>query len=301
MEEHKHVPATSNRNLKISVVLIAIYFVFEITVALITGSLAMFADAAHELSTAIAITMSLIAISYASRPPTARQTYGYLRTEIIAAFLNGLLLFGMSGFILYRGVLRLLSPVEVPSTPMFVVAIGGIWLEIASLIIMYKGQKESLNIRASFWHVINAFLGSIAIIIAAIFIAAARIYIADSIAGIVFAFVLVYGAFGLVRDSLRVLIDSTPSGVDMAAIESDIKSLEGVTDVHHMHAWSIASGLKAFSGHVSIKDFANAPEILQNIKNMIGDKYDFALSTIQLETQGLSESESEKLEYKKTV
>jgi len=293
-----HVPTSDNRSLRISVVLISLYFVFEAAVAISTGSLAMLADAAHELSTAIAISMSLVAMKYSSKPPTPERTYGYLRTEIVAALFNGLLLFGMAGFIFYRGVIRLYNPVEVPSGPMFIVAIGGIWLEIASLIIMYRSQKENLNIRGSFWHVINAFLGSIAIIIAATFIAAAKIYIADSIAGIIFGFVLIYGAFGLVRDSLRILIDATPRDIDMQAIEADIRALSGVVDVHHMHAWTITSGLKALSTHVTIDDFTVAEEILQTIKIKVSDKWGFALSTIQLETSSLDEHESKRLEFR---
>ena len=302
MESHVHVSETTNvKNLRISAVLIGLYFVFEITVALITGSLSLLADAAHELSTAMAISLSLLAIRFASRPPTPERTYGYLRAEIIAALLNGLLLFGMAGFILYQGVMRLGNPMVIPSTPMFIVAIGGIWLEIASLFIMYRGQKENLNIRGSFWHVINAFLGSVAVIIAAIFIASARVYIADSIAGIIFAFVLVFGAFGLVKNSLLVLIEATPAGVDMGAIENDLRQLPAVADIHHMHAWLIASGIKAFSTHVVVNDPSLYDNTLQSIKVILAEKYGFALSTVQIENADLMETESARLEYRKTV
>ncbi|MFA5867341.1 MAG: cation diffusion facilitator family transporter [Actinomycetota bacterium] len=302
MESHVHLSETTNiKSLRISAVLIGLYFIFEVTVAVITGSLSLLADAAHELSTAGAIFVSLLAIRFASRPPTPEHTYGYLRAEIIAALLNGLLLFGMAGFILYQGVTRLGNPMVIPSTPMFIVAVGGIWLEIASLFIMYRGQKENMNIRGSFWHVINAFLGSIAVIIAAIFIATARIYIADSIAGIIFAFVLVYGAFGLVRNSFLVLIEATPAGVDMSAIENDLRQIPAVTDIHHMHAWLIASGIKAFSVHVLVNDLSLYDNTLQSIKSILAEKYGFALSTVQIETADLMETEYARLEYRKTV
>ncbi len=302
MESHVHVSETTNiKSLRISAVLIGLYFLFEVTIAVITGSLSLLADAAHELSTAGAIFVSLMAIRFASRPPTPERTYGYLRAEIMAALLNGLLLFGMAGFILYQGVMRLGNPMVIPSTPMFIMAVGGIWLEIASLFIMYRGQKENLNIRGSFWHVINAFLGSIAVIIAAIFIATARVYVADSIAGIIFAFVLVYGAFGLVRNSFLVLIEATPKDVDMSAIENDLRRIPSVIDIHHMHAWLISSGVKAYSVHVLVDDLSLYENTLQAIKDVLADKYGFALSTVQIETASLAETESARLEYRKTV
>jgi len=160
-----HGVSTNIRALRISAVLILIYFVLEIAVALSTGSLALLADAGHELSTFLAIGVSLLAMQLATRRPTTKITFGLLRVEILAALFNGVLLLAMAAFII-RGIERLQNPMEVPSLPMFIMAVGGIGLEIASLFIMYKGQKESLNIRGSFWHVMNAFLGSIAVMVA---------------------------------------------------------------------------------------------------------------------------------------
>ena len=151
--------------------------------------------------------LSLVAIRLAKRPPTASRTYGLLRVEILVALANGVLLIGMAALILVRGYQRLQNPVEVPALPMYIMAVGGIGLEIASLALMYRGQKESLNIRGSFWHVMNAFLGSIAVIIAATFISVAQIYVADAWAGIIFAFVLLWAAWGIVRDAFNILTD----------------------------------------------------------------------------------------------
>lgn len=138
-----HGSITNMRALRISAVLIFLYFFAEITVAITTGSLSLLADAAHELSTVVAIAISLIAMKLASRPPTARRTFGLLRAEALAALLNGVLLVGMAGFILVRGVQRLADPVEMSAAPMFAMAIGGIGLEIASLAIMYRGQRKT--------------------------------------------------------------------------------------------------------------------------------------------------------------
>ena len=298
-----HMPAQhgSKTNIKalwISVVLIFLYFIFEMSVALITGSLALLADALHELSTVIAIGISLYALSLATRAPTPTKTFGYLRIEIVAAFFNGLLLLGMAIFILIKGLQRAFNPIELPALPMFIVGIGGIGLEIVTLVLLYGGQKESLNIRGSFWHVINAFFGSIAIIIAAVFVLF-DIFVADAWAGIVFAFVLIYASYGIIRDSTFILIDSVPKGINLTEIDKDLLKIEGVIATHHIHARIVSSNITTFSGHVIVKDTRLSEQILKKAKQLLDDKYKFTLSTIQIESEHLAETDFKKLEYKK--
>lgn len=294
-----HQPGTTNiRALRTSAILIFIYFFFEISIALYTGSLALLADAGHELSTFAAISVSLLAIQLAARKPSKERTYGFLRIEAIAAFFNGLLLLAMAALILIRGFNRLLNPVEVPSLPMYIMGFGGIGLEIASLIIMFKGQKENINIRGSFWHVINAFFGSIAVIVAAAFISFGKIFVADSWAGIIFAFILIYAAYGILRDSFNILIDKTPKDIDLLTIDSDLLSINGVIDSHHFHTRTITSGVTTFSGHLVIDDYAKSEYILNKAKDILDKKYMFSLSTIQLEGKELAETDLKKLEYK---
>jgi len=217
--------STNTKALKISAVLIFLYFIAEITVALSTGSLSLLADAAHELSTVVAISISLIAVRMMHKKPTSRSTFGLQRAETVAALINGFLLLGMAVFIILRGIQRLSNPIEMDATPMFAMAIGGISLEIASLVIMYKGQKENLNIRGSFWHVMNAFLGSIAVIIAAIFIEVAQFYEADTWAGLLFAIILIYASYGIIRDAFRILFDKVPVNVDLVKIEKELENI----------------------------------------------------------------------------
>lgn len=297
MNEH-HGVSTNIKALRISAVLILIYFVFEIAIALYTGSLSLLADAGHELSTFIAITISLVAMQLATRKPTPKKTFGWLRLEILAALFNGLLLLGMAGFIIIRGINRLQNPMEVPSLPMFLMAFGGIGLEIGSLFIMYKGQKESLNIRGSFWHVVNAFLGSIAVIIAAIFIQFWQIYVADAWAGILFAFILIWAAYGIIKDSFYILIDSVPKDIDLRLIERELLRIDGVTDVHHLHARTITGHIRNFTGHLVVKDLKDSEKILNKAKQILSAKYKFALSTVQIENKGLLEADIKELEYK---
>ncbi|MBI4734389.1 MAG: cation transporter [Rubrobacteridae bacterium] len=298
MQGH-HGVTTNIRALRISAVLILIYFVFEITVALATGSLALLADAGHELSTFVAIAISLLAIQLALKEPTPKRTFGFLRVEILAALFNGVLLLAMAIFILVQGSERLQNPMEIPSTPMFIMAIGGIGLEIASLYIMYRGQKESLNIRGSFWHVVNAFLGSLAVIIAATFISVAGIYVADAWAGIVFAFILIWAAYGIIRDSFNILIDATPKNIDLTAIDRDLTSIPGTLNTHHLHARTVTGQITIFSGHLVVSDLKDTERILVEAKRLLDRKYKFALSTLQIENETLAEAALKALEFKR--
>ena len=295
-----HGVSTNIRALRISAALILIYFVFEIAVALSTGSLALLADAGHELSTFLAISVTLIAMQLATRRPTAQKTFGLLRVEILAALFNGVLLLAMAGFIIVRGIERLQNPMEVPSLPMFIMAVGGIGLEIAALFIMYKGQKESLNIRGSFWHVMNAFLGSIAVIIAATFISLWEIYVADAWAGILFAVILTWAAYGIVKDSFMILVDATPREIDLVQVERELLAIPSVVSAHHFHARTIAGHIKTFTGHLVVKDLGDAESVLRNAKQILDEKYKFSLSTIQIENEGLAEADARELEYRES-
>lgn len=293
-----HGVSTNTKNLKISAILILIYFVFEIAVALATGSLSLLADAGHELSTFLAISVSLLAMQLATKKPSPQKTFGLLRIEILAALFNGLLLLGMAGFIIIQGIERLQNPMEVPSLPMFIMAVGGIGLEIASLFIMYKGQKENLNIRGSFWHVMNAFLGSIAVIIAAIFIQFWQIYVADAWAGILFAFILIWAAYGILKDSFFILIDAVPKDIDIQTLDRDLLRIDGVIATHHLHARTLTGHIRTFSGHVVVKDMKQSEKVLTQVKQLLAKKYQFALSTVQIENKKLSEEDTKELEYK---
>ena len=283
--------------LRISAVLIFVYFFAEITVAIVTGSLSLLADAAHELSTVVAIAVSLIAIRLSNSPPTPTRTFGLLRGEALAALLNGLLLVAMAIFIILRGLDRLSNPVEMEAGPMFAMAIGGIGLEIASLFIMFRGQKEDLNIRASFWHVMNAFFGSVAVIVAAIFISVAEVYEADTWAGMVFAVVLLWAAYGIVRDALRVLVDATPEGTDIEVIRGRLLTISGVQSSHHLHIRTVTGSIKTFSGHLVVAHDADPDAVLQSAKQVLDDEFGLTLSTIQVEHEGLVEGDPAELEY----
>lgn len=293
-----HEVTTNLKALKISAVLTFAFFFVEIIVALLTGSLSLLADAAHELSTVVAISISLIAGRLALSKPTLKRTYGLLRAETLAAFINGLLLLGMALFIIVNGINRLFNPVEMEAAPMLAVALGGIGLDIASLLILYKGQKGNLNMRGSFWHVMNDFLGTLAVIIAALFIQFGQIYSVDTWAGLIFASILIYAAYGIIKDSFTILVDAAPTDINLTAVEKDLLGIDGVLETHHLHARTITGHIQTFSGHLVVKDMKQSEDILSQAKQILNKKYQFALSTVQVENEKLSEEDIKELEYR---
>jgi len=293
-----HSVSTNIKALKISAVLTFAFFFVEVIVALLTGSLSLLADAGHELSTVVAISISLIAGRLALSKPTLKRTYGLLRAETLAAFINGLLLLGMALFIIVNGINRLSNPIEMEAAPMLAVALGGIGLDVASLFILYKGKKGNLNMRGSFWHVMNDFLGTLAVIIAALFIQFGQIYSVDTWAGLIFAIILIYAAYGIIKDSLMILVDATPTDINLTAVEKDLLGINGVIDTHHLHARTITGHIRTFSGHLVVKDMEQSESVLGKAKQILSKKYQFALSTIQIENEKLSEEDLKELEYK---
>lgn len=293
-----HEITTNLKALKISAALTFAFFFVEVIVALLTGSLSLLADAAHELSTVVAISISLIAGKLALSRPTSKRTFGLLRAETLAAFINGLLLLGMALFIIVNGINRLSNPIEMEAAPMLAVALGGIGLDVASLLILYKAQKGNLNMRGSFWHVMNDFLGTLVVIIAALFIQFGQIYQVDTWAGLIFAVILIYAAYGIIKDSLFILIDAAPKDIDLKLLEKDLLHIKGVEDTHHLHARTITGHIRTFSGHMVVKDMKLSENILKEAKQLLSQKYQFALTTIQIENEKLSEEDAEELEYK---
>lgn len=293
-----HGVSTNLKALKISAALTFAFFFVEVIVALLTGSLSLLADAGHELSTVVAISISLIAGRLSLSKPTLKRTFGLLRAETLAALINGLLLLGMALFIIVNGINRLSNPVEMEAVPMLAVALGGIGLDVASLLILYKAKKGNLNMRGSFWHVMNDFLGTLAVIIAALFIQFGQIYSVDTWAGLIFAVILIYAAYGIIKDSFMILVDAAPTDINLAAVEKDLLGINGVIDTHHLHARTLTGHITTFSGHVIVADLKNAEKILTQAKRILNEKYKFALTTVQIENKKLAELDIPELEYK---
>lgn len=232
------MPAATEGNaraLKISGVLTGVYFVIELGIGLWTGSVAVTSDAFHTFSAVGGVLIALVAGHYAARPATERATFGLIRAEIVGALFNGLFLLLMALYILWMGVERLQNPVEVPTGPMLWAAAGGLVTEVISLWLLYERQKGDLNMKGAFWHVLQTFVGSLLIVVAALVIRFTGFLAIDPILGMAFGVVLLWASWGIIRQALHILLDAVPEGLDLAAVEEAVEALPGVRDVHHLH------------------------------------------------------------------
>jgi cobalt-zinc-cadmium efflux system protein len=286
---HEHGQSSANkRRLAIAIAIVASVLVLEIVGALVSGSLALLADAGHMASDLIALVVALIAIVVAARPASDRQTFGYQRTEVFAALINGLLLIGVAVWVSIDAISRLLEgDAEVAGPLMLVVGTVGLVANVAAALLLRPAASGSLNMRGAYLEVLGDMLGSVAVVVASIVMIITGFAAADAIASLVIVALIIPRAFALLRDVVRVLSDSVPADTDVAEIRRHIRETTGVVDVHDVHVWSITTGAKVFSAHVVV-----APEVfrteaagalLDELSACLSTHFDVAHSTFQLE------------------
>ncbi|WP_328931734.1 MULTISPECIES: cation diffusion facilitator family transporter [unclassified Streptomyces] len=270
--------------------------VVEVVGGLLADSLALIADAAHMATDALGLGMALLAIHFANRPATGNRTFGYARAEILAALANCLLLLGVGGYVLYEAIQRFLTPADTQGGLTIVFGLIGLVANMISLTLLVRGQKESLNVRGAFLEVAADALGSLAVIIAAVVILTTGWQAADPIASLVIGLMIVPRTLKLLRETLDVLLESAPKDVDMQDVRSHILALDGVEDVHDLHAWTITSGMPVLSAHVVVRsDVLNAignEKMLHELQGCLGDHFDVEHCTFQLEPRGHAEHEA---------
>ena len=268
-----------------------LFMVVEAVGGYLTNSLALIADAAHMLTDAGALGLALIAIWFAQKEPTATKTFGYYRTEILAAFINALVLLLISFFIFYEAWIRLKNPPEVMSKPMLVIATLGLIINIIGMRLLAEGSSKSLNIKGAYLEVFSDMLGSIGVIIASILIMTKGWEIADPIASIVMALFILPRTWALLKQVTHILLEGTPTHIDIESVKNDICCVENVSAVHDIHIWTITSGIDVMTAHVCIDDFSKGEQTLQDIKNVLVNDYRILHSTIQLENENCIEGE----------
>lgn len=270
--------------------------VVEVVGGLFADSLALIADAAHMATDAVGLGMALLAIHFANLPPSETRTFGYARAEILAALANALLLLGVGGYVLYEAVERFITPADTAGGLTIAVGLVGLVANTISLTVLMRGQAESLNVRGAFLEVAADALGSVAVVIAAVVILTTGWQAADPIASIAIGVLVVPRTVKLLRETLDVLLEAAPKGVDMAEVRSHILALEGVEDVHDLHAWTITSGLPVLSAHVVVNSDAltaiGHEKMLHELQECLGDHFDVEHCTFQLEPGGHAEHEA---------
>lgn len=290
--DHTHSHTTNKKLLKIAFILITAFMVVEVIGGLITNSLALLSDAGHMLSDSIALLLSLLAFWFSEKPSNSKNSYGYKRAEIIAALLNGLTLIAIAIYIFYEGIKRVFQPPEVLSIGMFWIATLGLVVNIIAAWILMKGDKENLNLRSAFLHVIGDLLGSVGAIIAAILIWGFNFQLADPIASMLVAVLVLISGIRVTKSSIHILMEGVPANINLDKIRKNILQIPGILNIHDLHVWSITSGFPALSCHIVLdnKEYNKGDEIISAIRGLIKDKYSINHSTIQLEKDYVCES-----------
>ncbi|MDF2665940.1 MAG: Co/Zn/Cd efflux system component [Microbacterium sp.] len=295
---HDHAPAGGIRDagnrrlLATALTLTASVMVVQIVGAILSGSLALLADAAHMFTDAAALVVALIATAIASRPADDRRTFGYQRAEVLGALANGVILIVLCAWVGIEAVQRLLTPAEaeVQGGLMLVVAAVGMVANAISMWVLSRAQKRSINVRGAYLEVLGDLVGSIAVIIAAIVIVTTGFTQADAIASLLIAVLIVPRAIGLLREVVVVLTESAPVDVHVAEIRQHLRDTDGVVDVHDVHVWQLTRGAPVFSAHVIVEDEAltdgRAARILESLQGCLAEHFDVEHSTFQLEPAG---------------
>ena len=284
MHHGSHMPQGRGDGLSLTAWLTGFYFIVEMAIGMYTGSVSVISDAFHTFSAVGGVVLALIAVKIARRGATPERSFGYGRAEIIGALLNGAFLFLMALIVLWMGYMRLRQPIELPTMPMLAAALGGLVIEAISLRALYVSQKGDLNIRGAFWHVIQTFVGSLIIIVAVVVIELTGFLAIDPILGMVFGVVLLFASWGITRDALVILMEATPVDVNLEEVGKSLLEIEGVSDIHHIHAWTITSGKNVFSTHIGLEDGAASSAVLDEAHRRLSETFGFYFSTVQLES-----------------
>ncbi|MFW3171406.1 cation diffusion facilitator family transporter [Geodermatophilus sp. CPCC 206100] len=288
---HGSGPATASaahrRRLAVVLGLTVAVMVAEVAGAVVSGSLALLADAGHMATDALGIGLALGAVTLAQRPPRGRRTFGWQRLEILAAVANGLLLLAVAGYVLVEAVRRLGEPPEIESGVMLAIAAAGLLVNLAGLALLHRGRGESLNVRGAYLEVLADALGSVAVIAAAVVIATTGWTAADTVASVAISALVLPRAWSLLREAVDVLLEAAPRGVDLDEVRAHILAVDGVVGVHDLHAWTITSGLPVLSAHVVVTDEAlqggHSGRVLDALCACLGGHFDVEHCTFQLE------------------
>ena len=293
MTGHSHGATATGRHRQTLIAVLALttlVAVGEVIGAVITGSLVLFADAAHMAADAAGLGLSLFAAFAAARPATERRTFGYARAEILAAMANAVLLLAMAGFILYEAIRRLVSPAGIGSGLLIVFGVIALAANAVSLVLLRQGQAESLNLRGAFLEVASDTLGAAAVIVTGVIIAATGFTRADPIASLVVGLLILPRTWRLLRETVDVLLEASPRGMDLNEVRRHMTTLHGVRDVHELHAWTITSGLPVLSAHVVVDpeffDDGRCFSMLDRLQDCLRGHFDVEHSTFQLEPAG---------------
>jgi len=287
---HGQVRAGHERKLWMALGLTGSFMIAEVIGAFVTGSLALLSDAAHMMTDALALAISLVAIQVGKRAADRKRTFGYARFEILAAAFNALLLFVVAFYILFEAWQRLSAPAQIQSTGMLVIAVLGLVVNLISMRLLASASAESLNVKGAYLEVWSDMLGSIGVIVAALVIMYTGWGWVDSLVAAAIGFWVLPRTWTLLRESMNVLLQGVPDGIDIDQVEQGIRAIDGVTEVHDLHLWALTSGKNVMSTHL-VADLGRRSEqqILAEVTELMHERFDISHVTVQVEQAGFHE------------
>lgn len=284
---HSHGEGISSHKMWLATAITFSFCLGEALVGYQSNSLALMADAGHNFADALALALSAFALWIATKPADNKRTYGYHRVGILAALVNAVGLAIMAVVIFWEAIQRLQSPEQVQSGPMIWVALLAIVLNSGIAWWLFSAAKADLNIRSAYLHMLGDAIASFGVVVAGVIIVFTSWYIADPIVSIIFAMLVLWSSWSIFTESVQMLLEGTPAGMDLAKVELEIRNVTGVLNLHDLHVWTISSGLVACSCHILVADqsVSGGQKILQDVAHMLEHDFRISHSTIQIEVE----------------
>ncbi|PIO47584.1 MAG: cation transporter [[Chlorobium] sp. 445] len=282
--ERLELGKSAQQSLALASLITTAIFLVELIGGLISGSLALLADAGHMATDVMALGLGWVAVWFAKKPATAERTYGYYRVEILAALANGVVLCALSLLICYEALMRLNEPKHIYIEEMFGFGTIGLLANVVSALLLHKTSKTSVNVRAAYLHVIGDLLGSVGVVIGASIIYFTNWLFVDSLISMAIAALIVRSSWGVITEAVDVLLESVPKDLNIQELEQALRQMTHVCDLHDLHVWAITSGVNALSCHVVVDEYDCSEQLILCINRMLKERFGIEHVTIQLET-----------------
>ena len=295
---HDHGAGANKKALAIVLVLTTTYMFAEVIGGLLTGSLALLADAAHMLSDNIALGLALFAFWLAAKPPTPNKSFGYKRAEILVALFNGVTIVAVSIWIFYEAYSRFQNPPEILGGWMMVVAVIGLVVNLAGTVILTRSAGENLNMQGALRHVLADLMGSVGVIAAALVIVVTGYRVADPIISVFIGVLILFSSWKLLRESVSILLESSPPGIDAEQVGKKMAGVEGVEEVHDLHIWMVTSGFPALAAHVLVGKHEDCHQKRRDLEELLDKEFDIDHTTLQVDHLGDHHAELHNLKFR---
>ncbi len=262
----------------------ALFLAVEVTVGVTTGSLALISDAAHMLTDVVGIGLALTAVMLAARNKANQsRTFGMYRAEVLAALANAVLLFAVAGYVLYEAIERFTAPPEVPGLPVVLTAVVGLAINATAFLLLREGAKESLNLRGAYLEVLSDLVGSVGVLISGLITLTTGWRYADPVIAVAIGLFVLPRTWGLAKRALRILFQHAPERVDVEQLRVDLTALDGVTEAHDVHVWTLTSGMEVASVHLAVTPAAVPADVLVRAQKLLASEYRLEHATVQVE------------------